>query len=81
MVVRMKENRLIFFNPRNPTPLLAGREYDLPKVFAQALLAEKRAEYRPGRLRGFAPKEIPAPDHHTRMGFDNFVRGLARQRD
>lgn len=41
--------------------LKAGVEYDLPNEFAKFLIVTKRAEYRPGRLKKFAPKEIRAP--------------------
>jgi hypothetical protein len=41
--------------------LRAGVEYDLPRPFAEFLILSRKADYRPGRLDKFAPKEIRAP--------------------
>lgn len=66
MVVRMRETRLVVFDVKNPTALHAGKEYDLPKSYAAYLVMSKFAEFRPGRLRKFAPKEMVAPVHKKR---------------
>lgn len=81
MVVRMRETRLLVKGPHDMDALHAGREYDLPANFAAYLIMEGKADFRPGRLKKFAPKEFTAPVKSKRMTAKEIIKTLTKLDD